>query len=64
MKIICVDNLQRESSNHPDYLIAEHVHTSYVDDIVKFLNGREARDGNSYFRKVADDYKLQDYSPV
>jgi hypothetical protein len=64
MKIICVDNLQRESHNYPDYLIAENVHKNYIDDIVKFLNSQEAPDGNSYFRKVEDDYKLQDYSPV
>lgn len=64
MKIILVDNFNRESSSYPDILIAENVHQNYMHDIVTFLNSRKSEDGNCYFRIVEDDYKLKDYSPV
>ncbi len=54
MKIICVDNFDRE--NVDDTLIAENVSEHFVKVIVEPLN--EKFSGSVYFRAVPDDHKL------
>lgn len=53
MKIVGVDNLDRENIN--DILVCENVHEYYIDAIIKLLNAIE----NTYYCKaVEDSYKL------
>jgi len=56
MKIICVDNYDREL--YDDTLIAENVHNCYGEQIVSSLNDNERDNSEGYFKLVEDDYKL------
>ncbi len=58
MKIIAVDNYDRESVN--DILICENVHKWYGDMIVKMLNEKS---DISFFKLVPDDTKLYKFEP-
>jgi hypothetical protein len=59
MKIICVDNYNRE--NYDDVLIAENVHKGYGKLLVDLLNESPKRGDSDYFRLVEDDYELYKY---
>lgn len=56
MKIICVDNFNRESV--AEKLIAENVKESWGRHIVKLLNDEEHDDSPNFFMLVEDDHKL------
>ena len=57
MKIICVDNFNRE--NMADELVCENVNEYYREHIVDFLNKKFGGDDSfNYYRLVEDDYKL------
>lgn len=56
MKIICVDNYNRELYN--DLVIAENVHKAYGKLIVDLLNESPRTSDEDYFKLVEDDYKL------
>lgn len=62
MKIICVDNFDRESRD--DSLVCENVNKYMGKQIVEFLiekfSGNESSD---FFRLVEDDYKLYTFEP-
>jgi hypothetical protein len=62
MKIICVDNFNRETID--DSLIAENVNEFYGNKITDFLN-KEDRDPNTpnFFRLVPDDHVLFKFEP-
>ena len=62
MKIICVNNFDRESIN--DRLIAENVPAFYANFLCEKLNEcySSSYSGN-YFRVEPDDYKLHIYDP-
>jgi hypothetical protein len=61
MKIICVDNYDREY--YDDVLIAENVHDYYGEIIVNLLNNREHGDSDDFFKLVPDEYKLFKFEP-
>ena len=62
MKIICVDNFNREHVS--DSLVAESVSIFYGEKIVKFLNKTFSGDGAiDYFRLVKDDTKIYKFKP-
>jgi len=62
MKIICVDNFDRETVN--DVLVAENVNEYYGKKIVKLMQTHLASDnGFDWFKLVADDYKLYEFDP-
>ena len=56
MKIIGVDNLDRENIN--DILICENVHEYYIDSIIKILNDKIGNHNRYYCQAVEDNYKL------
>lgn len=60
MKIICVDNLNRET--YDDKLVCENIDKFYGEIVVKSLNDKLSGEySSSYFRLVEDDYKLYKY---
>lgn len=61
MKIICVDNYDREI--YDDVLIAENVHKGYGKEIVDLLNNSPKRVDGDYFRLVDDNHKLFKFEP-
>ena len=61
MKIICVDNYDRE--DHDDDLIAENVGKYYAEYIVRLLNNTEDMDSPNYFKAVEDNYQLKKWEP-
>lgn len=62
MKIICVDNFNRESRS--DNLVAENVNAYYAKFIVEILNERfSGRDCSDFYRVVENDYKLYTFEP-
>jgi hypothetical protein len=66
MKIIKVDNLDREGPGHDDVLIAQEVDRFWGSPMVEMLNARaEARDpdADDFFKLVPDDYKLREFAP-
>jgi hypothetical protein len=56
MKIVCIDNYNRESRS--DVLIAENVHKYFGEVIVEFLNKREGDNTDNFFVLKEDGYKL------
>jgi len=57
MKIICVDNFNRESIT--DDLVCTNVSEYYGEYIVDFLNKKFGGDNSfNFYRLVNDDYKL------
>ena len=65
MKIVGVDNFDREGPGHDDQLICTDVNEFYGKIIVDELNGRLCSSDYSqvYFRLVPDDYKLKEFKP-
>jgi len=64
MKIIIVDNFDRELVSHPDRLVAENVNERYAKEIAKFLNKKYSSDYSpDFFRVVKDNYKLRKFIP-
>lgn len=62
MKIICVDNFNRESVS--DTLVAENVNEFYGKKIVDFLNDKFSGDTTGcWFRLVTNKYKLYEFEP-
>ena len=62
MKIIVVDNFDRESES--DTLVAENVNKYYGEFIVDFLNDKFSGDSSSeWFRLVEDNHKLYEFEP-
>lgn len=60
MKIIKVDNFDREGLIGNDILIAENVNEYWGNKIVNKLNESEF---SEYFKLVTDDYKLKRFEP-
>lgn len=56
MKIICVDNYDREFRD--DILIAINVHPSYGKLLVDTINDSPKRYDGDFFRLVEDNYEL------
>ena len=66
MKIICVDNFDRERPGlSDDVLIAESVPEHYVETIVWALNAKFSPNPNDeyHFKAVPDNYTLRKYVP-
>jgi len=63
MKIIQVDNFQRESVD--DFLVCEKITDGIVGEfIVERLNERYAgEDSSVFYRLVSDDYPLHKFNP-
>lgn len=61
MKIIGIDNLNRENIN--DILICENVHSYYINSIIKILNDGLKNQNGYYCKAVEDDYKLYKFQP-
>lgn len=62
MKIICIDNFDRESVS--DTLIAENVDEYWAPKIVEIMNRTfGGEDSPNYFISVEDDHKLYVYKP-
>lgn len=60
MKIICVDNFNRE--NYDDKLVCENIDKFYGEIVVKPLNDKLSGEySGSFFKLVDDDYKLYKY---
>ena len=65
MKIVAVDNYDREGPGHDDILIAESVAPKYGLPIIDMLNKLEHQnyDRDHYFMLKEDDYKLKKFEP-
>lgn len=63
MKIICVDNYDREGPGHDDKLIATTVPESTGKIIVNLLNKQTDPLGEGYYRLVEDDHELRRFEP-
>jgi len=64
MKIILVDNFNREGPGHNDTLIAEKVNKHFIKKICEFLNLRFGGiNSPNYFRPVENDYKPHKFKP-
>jgi hypothetical protein len=66
MKIICVDNFNREGPGYDDKLIAGSItEPTLGKSIVDFLNATygSGEDNPYFFKLVEDDYKLQVFEP-
>lgn len=63
MKIIAVDNYDRQGPGYDDRLVAENVSKPMADRIVTLLNGSLNEHSEEFFRAVDDDYKLQEFEP-
>jgi hypothetical protein len=61
MKIICVDNFDREHVS--DELVCENVNSYYAKTIVATLNAREHKNSANYYKAVPDDHILYVYDP-
>ena len=61
MKIICVDNFQRDTKN--DSLVAENINVHYGEYIVRLLNEHEGEHSPNFYKLVEDDYKLYKWEP-
>jgi hypothetical protein len=62
MKIICVDNFDRE--NVSDQLVAENVPKHYAEFLVEKLNDKfSGSSSSSFFRVVPDDHILFVFEP-
>lgn len=60
MKIICVDNLNRDT--YDDKLVCENIDRHYGEIVVNTLNDKlSGEHSESYFRLVEDDYVLYKY---
>jgi hypothetical protein len=65
VKIVCVDNFNREGPGHDDTLVASEITSQRWADIMcealnKKLSGSRA---SEFFRVVDDDYELQVFEP-
>ena len=65
MKIIMVDNFNREGPGHNDKLIVGAVDKWWGETIVSLLNDHHSKDPNNpdFFKLVEDDYKLYKFEP-
>jgi len=65
MKIILVDNFNREGPGHDDKLIAKVTDKFWGERIVELLNAWSQRDPHTsdFFKLVEDDYKLYRFEP-
>lgn len=61
MKIICIDNFDRETKS--DILICDSVTDYWGTLIVKLLNQNTRQESDQFFRLVTDDYKLYKFEP-
>lgn len=58
MKVICIDNFNRDHIS--DYLVCSNVSEHYGQMIVDMLNLNSGENSSDYYRVVEDDYKLYD----
>jgi hypothetical protein len=62
MKIICVDNFDREA--YSDSLICTNICKIYGEYLVNCLNNKYGGEQSpDYFKLVEDDYKLYKFEP-
>lgn len=61
MKVICVDNFDREFVS--DTLVCENTNECYGKMIVELLNQSAGAESPRYYRLVEDDYKLYKFRP-
>jgi len=63
MKIIKVDNYDREGPGHDPVLIAESVRENYAKIICDYLNALRDPMGDDYYVIKPDDYVLTKWEP-
>lgn len=64
MKIIAIDNFDREDCGTPDRLVAENVSNRYAKIITELLNIHYCHAASQYYYVVKpDDYKLRTFEP-
>lgn len=65
MKIILVDNFNREGPGHDDKLVAQCSDKFWGEHIVALLNAWSSRDPHTpdFFKLVEDNYKLCKFIP-
>ncbi len=63
VKIIKVDNFDREGPGHDHELIATNVQAYWGTKLVDYLNQESDERSDEFFRLVADDFKLQVFEP-
>jgi hypothetical protein len=65
VKIIMVDNFNREGPGHDDVIVAEVTDKFWGEHIVRLLNGWSQRDPHTaeFFKLANDDYKLHRFEP-
>lgn len=63
MKIVRIDNFDREGPGYDDKLIAENVHEHYGKKIVNLLNNGEHRESSDFYTLQEDEYKLKEFQP-
>lgn len=62
MKIICVDNFDRDTVS--DFLVAENIGEYYGKLITEFLNEKLGGEHSPHFYRLeSDDYKLYKFIP-
>lgn len=63
MKIIRIDNFNREGPGYDDYFVAS-VQSEWIgEQIVKLLNGDVDPRGEIYYQLVQDSYELKVFKP-
>ena len=62
MKVIQIDNYNREGPEGNDELICEGVSEYWGKIILEYLKNRNGN-GMAWFRLVSDDYELQIFEP-
>lgn len=63
-KVICVDNFNRDSHNHPDRnLTSIPLSEPICEQIRDLLNAREHERSDRYWRCVPWDHKLRTFAP-
>jgi len=63
MKVIKVDNYNREGPGYDDKLVAENLTTKEAMELAKERNSDPTRPDFDWFKVVEDDYKLYEWAP-
>ena len=62
MKVIAIDNFDRESPSYPDILISENLTEDEANFQADAMNKGKAS-ASYFYRAVEDDYKLWKFEP-
>ncbi len=63
MRVICVDNFNREGPGYDDKVICVAVDLYWANKIADSLNAGVHPDGPYFYKAVADEYKLKEFEP-